>query len=258
MITRVLTLFLVVLFFNSCATKKEILYLQNSDDYNNTPIEYTTPTIQPNDILKISVGALSQEAIIPYNKVSLIGDAAGSTGGGSQMEQLQGYLVTENETINFPQLGTISTKNKTTDQLEAYIKKLLEDGNQLIDPTVEVRVMNAKVTILGEVNSPGVYNFTEKHITLLQALGYASDLTILGKREDILFIREVDCIRQVAHLDITSADIFKSPYFIIKPNDVIIVNPNGPKVKSAGYIGNLATTLSVVSILLSTVILISR
>ena len=252
----VLNVFLILI-FNSCATKKEIIYLQDSDAYNNSTILFSSPTIQPNDILKITIGALSQEAIIPYNKSSLSA-SSGSSSGGPQGLQLQGYLVKEDETINFPQLGNISTKDKTTSQLEESIKSLLEESDQLKNPTVDVRILNAKVTILGEVNSPGVYTFTEQNITLLQALGYAGDLTILGKREDIHFIREVDGVRQVAHLDLTSADIFNSPYYIIKPNDAIIVNPNGPKVKSAGYIGNLTTTLSVVTILLSTAILLSR
>lgn len=254
----IVSLLLVFLLLNSCATKKEILYLQDADAYDNTAIQYFSPTIQPNDILKITIGALSQEAIIPYNKASLTSNSGGSGGGGSQTLQLQGYLVTEAQTINFPQLGNISTKDKTTSQLEDAIKNLLEESDQLKNPTVDVRIMNAKVTVLGEVSSPGVYNFTEQNITLLQALGNAGDLTILGKREDILFIREVDGVRKVAHLDITSADIFDSPYYIIKPNDIIIVHPNGPKVKSAGYIGNLTTTFSVVTILLSTVILLTR
>ncbi len=255
---NILSAVVLFVFLQSCATKKEILYLQDSDNYNNTNIGYSSPTIQPNDILKITVGALSQEAIIPYNKSSLVGSAGNSGGGGTETLKLQGYLVSKDHTINFPQLGYISTKDKTLKQLEEDIKKLLEDSNQLISPTVDVRIVNAKVTILGEVNSPGTYSFTEENLTLLQALGYAGDLTILGKREDILFIREVDGVRQVAHLDLTSADIFNSPFYIIKPNDAIIVNPNGPKVKSAGYIGNLSTTLSVFTIILSTAILLTR
>lgn len=251
------SIMVALIFLNSCATKKEILYLQDSDKYDNTPIAYTSPTIQPNDVLTISVGALNQDAIIPYNRLSLMGDG-NSGGGGAGAGQVQGYLVSKGNTINFPQLGDISTKNKTAKQLQEVIKVLLEEGDQLNNPTVEVRVANAKFTILGEVNGPGTYNFSEENITLLQALGYAGDLTIQGKREDILFIREVDGVRQVAHLDLTSADILESPYFLIRPNDVIIVNPNGPKVKTAGYLGNIGATLSVFTLLLTTTLLLTR
>ncbi len=118
--------------------------------------------------------------------------------------------------------------------------------------------MNAKITILGEVGSPGTYDFYEENITILQAIGNAGDLTINGKRDDILLIRETDGIYTTARLDLTSAELLNSPYYYLKSNDVIMVNPNGPKVKSAGYIGNLGSLIGVASILLSTVILITR
>lgn len=252
----IVSILVAFIFFNSCATKKEILYLQDVDTYNNTTITYSSPTIQPNDVLKITVGALSQEAIIPYNRQTLMGSEGGSGGAGTA--QLDGYLVRYDHTINFPQLGDISTKDKTIKQLQTEIKDLLEAGDQLKNATVDVKLVNAKFTILGEVSSPGTYTFVEENITLLQALGMAGDLTILGQREDIIFIREVDGIRQVAHLDITTAEIFDSPFFLIKPNDQIIVNPNGPKVKSAGYLGNIGAVLSIVTIVLSTTILLTR
>lgn len=116
--------------------------------------------------------------------------------------------------------------------------------------------MNAKVTILGEVNSPGTYTFVEKNISLLQALGLAGDLTIDGNRKDIIFIREFNGKRTTKNIDLTSAEWLDSPYQNIQPNDVIIVNPNSKKVKSAWLIGNISTALSIASILLSTIILI--
>lgn len=249
-----LIIILTTLFLNSCANKKEILYMQDSDSYNNSTITYSSPTIQPNDILKISVGSLEPETAIPYNKITS-GSSQGST---IEMMQLEGYIVREDYTINFPELGLISTKDKTTLQLQQTIRDLLENGGHLKNPTVNVRLLNAKVTILGEVNQPGVYNFTEQNITLLQALGYAGDLTINGKREDILVMREVDSLRQISHINLTSAELLTSPFYHIKPNDVIVVNPNEPKVKSAGFVGNTGTLLSVISILLTTIVLITR
>ena len=121
-----------------------------------------------------------------------------------------------------------------------------------------MRLINAKVTVLGEVNSPGTYNFTEESVTLLQALGLAGDLNINGKRDDILVIREADGVFTTNHLNLTSAELLTSPYYFIKPNDVIMVNPNGPKIKSSGFVGNVGTFISVFSIVLSTVILITR
>lgn len=251
---HILLLLTALFILNSCATKKEILYFQDSDQYNNTVINYTKPTLQPNDILKINVGALVSETAIPYNRMS----AGGNQSSTVELMKLEGYLVSENNTINFPQLGIISTKDKTTGQLQEALTKLLEDGGHLKNPTVNVRLINAKVTVLGEVNSPGTYNFTEESVTLLQALGLAGDLNINGKRDDILVIREADGVFTTNHLNLTSAELLTSPYYFIKPNDVIMVNPNGPKIKSSGFVGNVGTFISVFSIVLSTVILITR
>jgi polysaccharide export outer membrane protein len=116
--------------------------------------------------------------------------------------------------------------------------------------------MNAKFTVLGEVNKPGTYTFNEENISVLQALGYAGDLTINGVRNDILIIREENNVKTYAKIDLTSKDWFNSPYYYIKPNDVVYVNPNGAKVKSAGYIGSLGNFLTIVSIGVSTVLTI--
>ncbi len=242
------------LFLQSCASKKDILYFQDSDQYNNAVINYVKPTLQPNDILKITVGALVAETAIPYNKI-----IQGTTGNSNvELMKLEGYLISENNTLNFPQLGIISTNNKSTLQLEQELTKLLEDGGHLKNPSVNVRVLNAKVTVLGEVNSPGTFEFTEESVTILQALGMAGDLTINGKREDVLLIRSIDGLFNTTHLNLTSAEILTSPYYYIKPNDVILINPNGPKIKSSGFVGNVGTFISVFSILLSTILLITR
>ena len=172
--------------------------------------------------------------------------------------QLEGYLVDSKNIINFPVLGPISTLNLTIQDLAEFIKKELIEGGHLTDPNVIVRLLNAKVTILGEVKAPGTYNFTEQNITLMQALGYAGDLTINGKRDDILITREVNGVRQVTHINLTSAKFMKSPYYFVKPNDVIIVNPNEPKVKSAGFVGNVGTVATVISLVLSVTILLTR
>ncbi|WP_040281390.1 polysaccharide biosynthesis/export family protein [Psychroserpens damuponensis] len=241
----------IMMLFSSCASKKEVLYLQDLEDFNNSSIVFSSPKIQANDILKITVGALIEETAKPYNKTV-------ATGTTLELMKFDGYLVTEHNTINFPELGSISTENKTVFELEETIKSMLEKGGHLKKPTVNVRLLNAKVTILGEVNAPGVYDFTESSVTFLQALGYAGDLTINGKREDVKIIREVDGNRLISTVDLTSAEFLNSDFYQIKPNDVIVVNPNSPKVKSAGFVGNTATVISVVSILLTTVVLITR
>ncbi|WP_369997319.1 polysaccharide biosynthesis/export family protein [Winogradskyella sp.] len=245
---------LVVVLISSCASKKEILYLQDAETTGSGEVKYNSANIQPNDILKITVEALDPEAALPYNKVSSQGIQAQSI----QLLQLNGYLVALDNTIKFPVLGTISTANQTTKQLENTLKEKLVEGGHLLNPTVNVRLINAKVTILGEVNMPGTYNFTEQNITILQALGYAGDLTINGQRNDILITREVDGVRKVSHIDLTSAEFMNSEFYFIKPNDVIVVNPNNPRVKNAGFVGDVGTVLTIASLALSITILLSR
>lgn len=241
------------LLISACVSKKEILYLQDADITAANNIVYTNSKIQPNDVLSIDVDALVPQSAIPYNK-------AGENSGGASIAllQLKGYLVSESLTINFPILGVIDVKDQTTQELALYLRELLESEGHLKNPTVNVRLINAKVTILGEVNAPGTFNFTEQNITLLQALGYAGDLTINGKREDILLMREELGVRQITHIDLTSSEWLDGPYYFIKPNDVIVVNQNNPKVKTAGYIPSLSALLGVMTVSLSLILLLTR
>ena len=228
--------------------------MQDAHKEANGEINYQAFTIQPNDILKITVESLNPEAAIPYNK----NGAQGMQVQNIELLRLDGYLVSLENTINFPVLGVISTTGMTTLKLESKIRELLMSGGHLNNPSVSVRLLNAKVTVLGEVNQPGTYTFTEQNITLLQALGYAGDLTINGKRDDILVTREVDGIRRVSHIDLTSASFMNSDFYFIRPNDVIIVNQNNPRVKNAGFIGDIGTVLTIASLALSVTILLSR
>ena len=248
----VLLIFGLLLFFSSCVSKKDILYLQDIQNYNNSKVISFQNTLQENDILKIDVTSLEMKASLPYNKVLSQTAVSNSL----DLILLNGYLVSNNKTINFPILGEISVEGKTIKALEDDLKTRLESGGHLIKPNVTIRLLNAKVTILGEVNNPGTYTFTEKNISLLQALGLAKDLTIDGNRKDITLIRQTYGQRKIIKLDLTSASFFDDYYQNIQPNDVIIVNPNSKKVTSAGLIGNISTVLSIASILLSTIILI--
>ena len=243
---------LFLLFICSCVSKKELLYLQDIQALNNSKVISSKNILQENDILKIDVTSLELNASLPYNKSF----SQGFTQNSFQILQLNGYLVSTNKTINFPILGEISVADKTTQDLEKYLKNLLEVGGHLINPSVTVRLLNSKVTILGEVRNPGTFTFTEKNISLLQALGLAGDLTIDGNRKNIIVIRESNGQRTSTNIDLTSANWLGSLYQNIQPNDVIIVNPNSKKIKSAGLVGNISTVLSIASILLSTIILI--
>ena len=247
-------LLFIIMFLQSCVSKKEMLYLQDLESFNNTEVTFANHTLQVDDILKISVGALMPEAALPYNNVT----AANMVANNIDVMKLDGYLVSQTMTINFPVLGELSVKDKTTQDLENDIKKLLVDGGYLINPNVTVRLLNAKVTILGEVQRPGTFSFTENNISLLQALGLAGDLTINGSREDVMVLRRLDGVQTTARINLTSANFLSGPYQMVKPNDVIVVNPNSAKLKTDGYVGNVSTILGITSLLLSSIILLTR
>tara|TARA_B110001452_G_scaffold59365_1_gene46114 strand:+ start:10397 stop:11155 length:759 start_codon:yes stop_codon:yes gene_type:complete len=247
-------LLLVICLVFGCSIKKNILYVQDIDQTNSAELHFETPTIQANDILKITVSTLEPSAAIPYNKATtMLGNVSNL-----ELMRLEGYNVSEDLTIEFTQLGTLSVKNLTPFQLATNIKQRLETDGHLINPVVNVRLLNAKFTVLGEVKKPGTYNFTESKLTLLQAIGLAGDLTINGQRNDIKLIRETNHERSIFHIDLTASDWMNSSSYYIYPNDVIIIDPNNTKVKSAGLVGNVGTVLTVASVLLSTIILLTR
>src|SRR5690606_12736563 len=156
-----------------------------------------------NDILSITVEALVPETAIPYNKQQ---SQNGMAINNIETLKIQGYLVNAEGKVNFPVLGEISMAGTTLGEAENNLEKILYDGGHLVMPKVTIRILNAKVTVLGEVKQPGTFSFTEQFITLPQALGYAGDLTINGKRDDILLIRQMNGVQHVYHLDLTKAD----------------------------------------------------
>lgn len=242
MIKKILLLSLSLAIF-SCASKKDILYYQDLNTGSQEYINYLSSSIQINDILFIKVSALIPESAEPFNI------QIGTNGNNINIEtyRIQGYLVSQEGSIVFPILGTINLAGKTTIEAQTLVAKLLTDGGYIKEPKVSVRVINSKITVLGEVRNPGTYNYDEQNLSLNQAIGLAGDLTINGVRKDVMVIREVNGVRTYAHVDLTSSDWFSSPYYYVKQNDVIIVNPNGPKIATAGYLNSLGATLGVIS-----------
>ena len=250
---KLLLIIVSLLMISACTSKRQITYLRGADKYTATDIskQKISSTIQVNDVLRIEVRSMLPEAAIIYNRISqnLVGTP------NINLLQLEGYLVSSDYTINFPVLGILKVTGTTLELEKEIIKRLLEGGH-LVNPTVSVRLLNGKFTVLGEVAKAGTYTFLEKNLTVLQALGYAGDLTISGKRNNITLIREVDGIRSTTKLDLTSKDFLDNPAYYIRNNDVIIVNPNFNRIKSAGFIGSPQSIASISSILLSITLLI--
>ena len=244
-----------LIFFSSCSTKNQLIYLkdikkQEANSWIDIPI--VKDRIESGDILKIDVKTIIPEASIPYNVLNQV-----SYQSNLELIKLDGYLVDENMMINFPVLGKVSTNDLNEKQLEEKLKTLLEQGNHLSNPTVKVRRINSKFTVLGEVRNPGTFSYSDKKINILQALGYAGDLTIDGKRKDITLIRDVNGTRTAYNIELTKSDFLNSPLYNIKNNDILIINPSFNKIKSAGFIGSPASIATIASLLLNITLLIN-
>lgn len=248
-----LPIILLLSLLQSCTTKKQMLYVQDLDKYSNSTLTYATTKIQPNDILKIEVGDLNPVVAAPFNMN--VGSNAQSS---VEMMKLTGYLVNPQGNITMPILNEVNVGGVTPSNVETKIKDRLIKEGYLVSPTVLVRVLNNKFTILGEVKSPGVIPFTEESISVLDAIGLAGDLTYSGIRKDVLLIREVDGKRMVYHIDLTTASWMSDPNYRIRQNDVIMVNPNKLKANSGGLIKDPIQVLGLVASLLAVVLLIIK
>ena len=210
---------------SSCAPIKDIAYFQNKIvDQPEKIDKHAGILIQPKDMLSISVSSRNPELVAMFN-LSLVqytpGSEMGGVGGGQQ--RMLGYVVDNNGCIDFPVLGTLKVAGLTRWELSELIKRRLVNDGLLPDAVVTVEFMNFKVSVLGEVASPGTYTIQGDKVTILQALSLAGDLTIYGQRENVSVIRERDGERT----------FFKSPAYYLQQNDVIYVEPSIEKARQS-------------------------
>ncbi|WP_324719179.1 polysaccharide biosynthesis/export family protein [Salinimicrobium sp. HB62] len=210
------------------------------------------PEIEVNDVLRIDVSSLNEELAAPFR---LDFNAQGSAGGGGNNATLTGYLVDTNGYINFPVLGEVKVEGMTRGELEEELTRSLKEF--LKDAVVRVRIVNFKITVMGETNSQ-VIQVLDERISVPQALAMSGDISYDGKRNNILVIRQEDGQMQYGVLDLRTVDIFHDPYYYLKQNDIVYVEPTYRKVKSAGFITSWQGLVSIVTTALSLFILFSR
>ncbi|HEY0054003.1 MAG TPA: polysaccharide biosynthesis/export family protein [Pedobacter sp.] len=225
----VLASFIVVL-HTSCVSTEKAVYFNGQGDAT-LPSNITVPqtVITSNDLLSINVSSLSPTASAVFNapNITYSNTTTNITGG---PVQASGYLVDAEGNIQFPILGTIKAAGLTENALRSQIIKGILDKKLLVDPIVTVRHLNFKVTVLGEVGNPTVINVPSEKITLLEALGLAGDVTIYGKKENVLLIREENGQKIIKRLNLNTSEIFNSPYYYLRSNDIVYVEPNKAKV----------------------------
>lgn len=236
-----LWLLLIVVFFNSCITKKQITYFQDISGSDSAIVVSANsglrtggfePVIKAGDILNINVMSLSVETnqLINYPFVNQSASSPEKT----LTQATPGFLVDNEGNIQIPMLGNIKVDGLTTIQIQKLLLEKLD--KYLQSPTVSVRFSNFKITILGEVTRPGVYPVPNERITLIEALGMAGDLSIYGLRNGVKLIREVNGKNKVFFIDISSKNVLNSPYMYLQPNDIIYVDPSSGKAANADNI----------------------
>ncbi|MDP3358545.1 MAG: polysaccharide biosynthesis/export family protein [Lutibacter sp.] len=233
----------------SCVSKKEIVYLQDTEGITALEaIVKAEPEIQQNDILSINVSAMDAEAALPFNLFE--------AGSATSVSKPITYLVNSDGDINFPVLGKIKVEGFTIKEITRYLTEAL--AVYIKNPIVNIRLTNFKVTVLGEVQKPGTYPVPNERISILEAIGLAGDLTIQGKRKNMVLIREQNGKRTFVNIDLTNKEILNSPYFYLAQNDVLIVEPNKTKINSSAVGPNIGVIFASISTLISIIVLITR
>lgn len=230
MFRKFLFLFFLIYSFTSCVNTRKATYFPDQGDAT-LPSTITIPQtiISQNDLLSINVSSLNPTASAVFNAPNVAYPTI-STSSSSRSTEISGYLVDVDGNIQFPFLGTIKAAGLTEKALQQQIVKGIIDKKLLLDPIVTVRYLNFKVTVLGEVGNPTVINVPSEKITLLEALGLAGDITIYGKRDNVLVLREESGQKIIKRVNLSSSEIFTSPYYYLRSNDVVYVEPNKARV----------------------------
>jgi polysaccharide export outer membrane protein len=247
---------LCMILMSSCVPKKKILYLQDIDTSLTTNELNYKSLIKKDDILRIMVTSENMELVQPFNQFISPTNQSNLNATGQQ-GQLFGYLVDNNGEIVFPLLGSIEAAGKTREEMTEFLQSLLRE-KFVKDAVVDVRIVNFKVTVLGEVNRPGTFNLDYNRITLLQVIGQAGDLTIYGNRKNITILRDVDGVQTSHRVDLTNSDFIDSEFYYLQQNDVVVVEPNYAQVQAAGFNRNASLFVSIASVLISLIVIISR
>lgn len=249
----------------SCSSSK-MRYMQTQNNRSVVDLQTTNKSnpvrFKPDDVLSIAIYAKGKAAALVADfNLSSQPVSITETGATAQSVNNQAYWVSKDGTIDFPVLGQIKVTGYTQKELEMQFKDLLKPYLK-DDPIVTVRLMNFRISVLGEVNRPGEIPIDRDHINIMEALALAGDMTVYGKRDEVKIIRiQPDGKTQIATIDVSSTDIFSSPFFYLQQNDQIYVVPNGVKTWTTGAgatTGIIFSSFSMLFSIISTIMLYSR
>lgn len=238
---------------SSCSTRKEIVYFQGAEELENMKsLMKFEPVFEVNDILHVKVSSLNEEVVAPF-QMTTGGQSQG--GGGQQNPSLMGYMVDVDGNIQFPVLGKVPAAGISRSELEAYLTK--EIKSYVTDAVVAVRLLNFRVIVLGETGQ-SVVQVENERISVPELLASVGGINYDGLRDNILVIREVNGVRSIGRVDMTTADVFSNPFYYLKQNDIVYVEPTLKKVKSAGWITSPMGLVSIGTTIFSLIILFTK
>jgi polysaccharide export outer membrane protein len=247
---------------SACTSKKNLIYFQGATDSGSEVNKNFVPILKTDDLLSITVMGLDADAVKPFNlPVSLLNNnIVGSYTQGNPTPP--GYLIDASGNIDFPVIGKIKLGGLTRDAAVELIKLKLDNKKDSVyvkNPNVNIRILNFKVTVLGEVRNPGTFTIPNERITLPEALGIAGDLLITGVRKNVLVVRDIDGKKTETRIDLTSKKLFSSPVYYLTQNDIVYVEPNRARINSSVVnTSNVSLVVSVISLLVTMAVLFTR
>lgn len=244
----------MLVMFNSCGSRRNMVYLQPDSSQINTLYEQYVPKIQPNDILTILVTAADPKVTAPFNPLSTM--MSGNLTQQTDLALRPTYTVNEKGNVILPMLGEVHIAGLT--RIQAIEKLRTDLGQYIKDPGVNINFNNFRISVLGEVARPGSFIMPTERVTVLEALGMAGDLTIRGVRENVMLIREVDGKKTTHRLDLTQQNTLNSPYYYLAQNDVIYVEPNKSQINNSKLGSNTNVIISIAGLLITVISVLTR
>lgn len=245
----------MVFFLGACVSKKDIVYFQEGKvDQSKVNNSYRT-IFKPDDLLQITVSSQDLEAVKPFNLPVVTYSVATDRAVGNPIQQ--SYLVDYKGEIDFPVIGKLEVGGLTREETIKIIKDKLSP-DYVKNPTINIRINNYKVSILGDVRKPGSYTVPNERISILDAIALAGDLNISGERANIEVHREEKGKKNIYKVNLLSKEVFTSPVYYLQQNDVIYVKANWAKSQSASYNQNTGLFISIASVLISLISILSR
>jgi len=244
-----IVLVIIILLITSCASRKDIVYFQN-DEVDQSKINYKT-IFKSGDLLQINISALDIEAVKPFN---LNSSSSANTNTSETTQHF--YLINNHGYIDYPILGKLKLVNLTKSEAIDLLKNKLSP-DYIKNPTVNIKITNFSITVLGDVKNPGRFTVPNERISVIEAIGLAGDLNMSGIRT-IEVKREEDNQIKTYKLDLRSNKIFNSPAFYLQQNDVVYIEPNRASSQDAAYNKNTGLFISIGSILISLITILTR